>query len=1058
MDEALMHTPRRYSELLTVPVMPLGLLLVCGLCLLTDRTVAEENPQPEFDPAHAEKMKAGLDLFKSNVRTALIKYCVECHGGKDVESGFDLATRKGLIRGGAKGPAIVAGKAADSHLVRLIEHREAPRMPDGGDKLPQSLIDAIRAWIDFGAPYDSPLVKNPRDPDVWTKTTVGNEARDFWAFRPLQAVEPPSTPAADAAASPVDRFLQAARDAHGLSPAAPAERRQLARRSSFDLLGLPPTPEELERFENDADPKAYENLLDRLLESPHYGERWGRHWLDVARFAESHGFEQDYDRPFAFHFRDFVIEALNQDMPFDQFVRWQLAGDEAAPGNPLALKATGFLGAGVFPTQITANEVERTRYDALDDMAATTGSALLGLSIGCARCHDHKFDPIPQADYYRFVSTFTTTVRSNLEVNLDPEGYQAALKTFETAHAPLVQAQKNYEREHLSAKWKSWEQTEAENYRRQAGWQILDIAEAKSQGGATLTPQEDGSLLASGKNPDFDVYTLTAKTELRGITGIRLEALAHPTFVGAGPGRAKNGNIDLTDLRLTVRPNGGGDAKPVELRNPQATFEQPGLLIKFAIDGDKKSGWAVDPQFGKDHAAVFEFPEPLGADGGVTLTLTLEFNGNNQHNIGRPRLSVTTAPHPLKVETGGLAAAVVAALDTPAEKRSEAQRGVLLRWYGKTFDPEWQRLDKIIADHLAQTPKPSMTQVMVCSEGVTPIRHHTQGADFFPETHFLKRGDCDQKMGLASQGFLQVLMTAPDQERHWQVATPEGAKTSFRRTALANWITDTEQGAGHLLARVIVNRLWQHHFGQGIVATPNDFGVQGQKPTHPELLDWLARDLIQSGWKLKTMHKRLMTSAAYRQSSRFQAANAKIDPENRYLWRFSPRRLEAEIVRDSLLAVSGSLDPTMFGPGSLDESHRRRSIYFMIKRSRLIPMMQLFDQPEPLVSVGNRPSTTIAPQALMLMNNPQVRLYARNFAKKLLPRAEKSPESAIQAGYQAAIGRAAQPSEVADAAEFLKHQEAAYREIPARAAEARELSLADFCQVLFELNEFIYVD
>jgi hypothetical protein len=345
---------------------------------------------------------------------------------------------------------------------------------------------------------------------------------------------------------------------------------------------------------------------------------------------------------------------------------------------------------------------------------------------------------------------------------------------------------------------------------------------------------------------------------------------------------------------------------------------------------------------------------------------------------------------------------------------------------------------------------------MVCSEGVTPIRHHTQGADFFNETHFLKRGDCDQKMGVASQGFLQVLMTAPEGEKHWQVAPPEGAKTSYRRRALAGWMTDTEYGAGHLLARAIANRLWHHHFGRGIVSTPNDFGVQGARPTHPELLDWLAERLIANDWKLKPLHKQMMLSAAYMQSGQYDPADAKLDPENTWLWRRTPRRVEAELIRDSLLYVSGTLDESLYGPGTLDEGHKRRSIYFLVKRSKLIPMMQLFDQPEPLVSVGNRPSTTIAPQALAFLNSPHVRTAAHAFAQRLLPASEKSPADAIRQGYLATISRQPDETELSAATAFLAAQEKRYAD--EQKSNAKELALADFCQVLFGLNEFVYVE
>ncbi|QDU26499.1 Planctomycete cytochrome C [Anatilimnocola aggregata] len=1018
-------------------------------------TAADKQPQPEFDPAHAEKMQEGLTLFKQTVRTVLIKQCTDCHGGDEVQSGFDLATRKGLLRGGSKGPAVSIGKSLDSNLLRFISRREKPFMPEGSDKLPDDAIAAIAKWIDLGAPYDQPLVDNPRDPDLWTKTVVGDKARDFWSLKQLHRTEPPSVKNEAWVRTPIDRFVLVAAEAKGITPNAVATKQTLLRRAYFDLIGLPPTPDEIAMFLADDSPQAFEKVIDQLLESPHYGERWGRHWLDTARFAESHGFEQDYDRPFAFHFRDFVIKALNQDMPYDQFVRWQLAGDELAPDEPLALMATGFLGAGVFPTQITANEVEKSRYDALDDMAATTGSALLGLSIGCARCHDHKFDPIPAADYYRFIATFATTVRSNVDLNLKPAEYRAAKATFDQAHAPFVTAREKFEKEQLPGRFASWEKSSGAQELQNAAWRVLSLKQLQSKGKATLTLQSDGSALATGTNPDFDVYTLTAELPAGTYHGIRLEALADPSLKKNGPGRAANGNFALTDLRVVLKQAGKPD-QTLSLQNPQATFEQkPSLLVKHTIDSDQKSAWAVDPQFGKDHAAVYELAEPLTIDKPATLTFTLEFNNNKQHNIGRPRISITSSPAPLAVETGGLAAGIAAALAIPADKRTAKQQEQLLAWY-RAHDDEWKRLNQAEQDHLAKAPQPTTVKVMVCSEGVTPIRHHTQGADFFTETYFLKRGDNEQKMGQATPGFLQVLTSAPQGEKHWQVTPPAGAKTSHRRTALAAWITDTEYGAGHLLARVMANRLWHHHFGRGLVATPNDFGVQGERPTHPELLDWLASELMARGWKLKTMHKLIMTSAAYQQASTFDPADAKLDPENKLLWRFSPRRLEAEIVRDNLLAVSGALDRTQFGAGSLEETHRRRSIYFTIKRSKLVPMMQLFDQPEPLVSVGGRPSTTIAPQALMLLNNPQVRLYAHSFAKQLLPAAEKDMATATRQAYLQAIAREPDAAELREATAFLAEQELLYQ--ADKKPNAKELALADFCQVLFGLNEFVYVE
>jgi mono/diheme cytochrome c family protein len=1071
----------RWASPLLFAVLGAGLSTTCQ----ADEPVKPES-NAEFDPAHAEKMQEGLSLFKSQVRAVLVDNCVECHGGTEIESGFDLATRKGLVRGGSHGPSVVVGKSADSNVVRFISHREKPFMPHEADKLPAEQIAAIARWIDLGAPYDKPLVDNPRDPDAWTAKVVPESARQFWSFQPLAKAEPPTVKNEAWVRNPIDRFVLAKLEEKGLAPSPPAEQRVLIRRAYFDLIGLPPDSEVIQASlrpslppslrpdggtegQGDRETEAYAARIDKLLDSPHFGERWGRHWLDAARFAESHGFEQDYDRPYAYHFRDFVIKAFNQDMPYDQFVRWQLAGDELAPEEPLALMATGFLGAGVFPTQITANEVERTRYDALDDMAATTGSAMLGLSIGCARCHDHKFDPIPQADYYRFLSTFTTTVRSNVDVNMDLAGYRAAKAKFDAEHAPFVAAREQFEREQLPARFAAWEKTPAAATVKANPWRFLAMGEAKSKGGATLTRQDDGSVLASGTNAEFDTYTIEAALPPGKYTGIRLEALADPSLAKGGPGRAENGNFALTDFTVALKVKEELN-KPLTLANAQATFEQTpqGLLVKNTIDDDKKSGWAVDPQFGKDHAAVFELAEELSVNEPATLVFTLDFQNNKQHSLGRPRFSVTSAEKPLAVEMGGMLPDVAAALSTPANQRNPEQLAAALKFY-RPFDGEWRKLHEAEIEHAKSEPQPNLVKVMVCSEGITPIRHHTQGADFFEQTFFLKRGDCDQKMGEAPQGFLQVLMTVPEHEKHWQSAPPAGSKLSYRRTSLANWMTDPEHGAGHLLARVIVNRLWQHHFGRGIVATPNDFGVQGTRPTHPELLDWLAQELIRNQWKLKPIHKLIMTSATYCQGTadREQGAgdtdpkskiqNPKsIDPDNLWLWRHEPQRLEAELIRDNMLAASGTLDRTQFGPGTLDEGHTRRSIYFMVKRSKLVPMMQLFDQPEPLVSVGGRPSTTIAPQALAILNSPHIRGYAQKFAQRLLPAYEKSPAEAVKQGYLTAIGRLPDEVETSSTVEFLAAQEMSY--VAAGKPDAKKLALADFCQVLFGLNEFVYVE
>jgi len=876
---------------------------------------ADKPPEDALPAGHAQRMARGLEIFQQQVRPILAENCVKCHGGEKTKGEFDLTTREGLLKGGADGPDIKLYQAKSSLLYKLITHAQDPHMPSKGPKLPDHAIAQIAAWIDNGAPYDKPLT----DSNTGAKPDRGiitDSDRQRWAFQPLQKVQPPKLKTRHPAPTVIDAFILARLETNHLELNPASNRRTLIRRASFDLLGVPPSPGELDAFLHDSSRDAWPKLVARLLASPRYGERWARHWLDVARFAESSGFEHDYDRPNAYHYRDWVIQALNADMPYDQFVRWQLAGDEFEPDNPQALIATGFLGAGVFPTQITANEVERTRYDALDDMLATTGTAMLGMTIGCARCHDHKFDPIPTRDYYRMLATFTTTVRSDIDLDFHPELFRHAKETFDREHSPLVAALKTYEESELPVKFDAWIAGGAPPPSPSA-WELIKWMEMKPNPNANFKKLDDNSFLAmtSAQNPGF-----------------------------------------------------GGTAQPAHVA---------GTL------------------------------ERLRAGKGA------------------------------------------------AESLSTSDRAILVEWW-KPTEPGWQSLHNKVEAHARLAPKPNLTKVLVCAEGYPPLRMHTQGADFFNETYFLQRGSTELKKGVVTPGFLQVLARDADVEDRWKWRPPPGAKFSGRRRSLANWMTDADHGAGHLLARVIVNRLWQHHFGQGLVATPNDFGAQGAKPTHPELIDWLASELIRSGWRLKPIHQLIMSSAVYQQNTSVDPAKLAADPANALLSRRNPGRVEAEAIRDSLLYVSGVLDTNMFGPGTLDQASRRRSIYFTVKRSELIPAMQAFDAPEPLASQGYRQTTTVAPQALWLMNNPHVRSWAAAFAGRLAASPDKPWAEIVARAYSLALNRAPTKPETADAVDFITNQIARYRS--EGKPDARELALTDFAQVVLSLNEFIYVD
>ncbi|MCA9086054.1 MAG: DUF1549 domain-containing protein, partial [Planctomycetaceae bacterium] len=851
-----------------------------------------------------------------------------------MKADFDLSRRELLLASG-----FVGETSSESHLVQLLTHEAEPHMPLMSERLSDTAIASIRKWIDLGAPYDKPLTDGPADKSG-KPMVVTNSDREFWSFRPLQPVKIPDVDHVEWCRTDVDRFILERQEQADLLPNNTADRRTLIRRATFDLLGLPATPEEVEAFVNDpaADAVAWERVVNRLLESPHYGERWARHWMDVARFAESHGYEQDYDRPSAYHYRDFLIRAFNDDLPFDQFVQWQLAGDELAPNNPLALMATGFLGAGAFPTQLTEAEFESARYDELDDMVTTTGVAFLGLSLGCARCHDHKFDPVPAHDYYRMAATFTTAIRSEVELDLQPNINQQRLAEWNQQHKALQDQLQNFEQQQLSGRFRDWLKTDGFSLSMPA-WVPVNIVSITSSAGTKFERQSDDSWLATGAVPRVEELTIVATSQLPTVSRLRLEALVHQSLPNNGPGRAPNGNFALThiDVRTHASEDNDENFNSIGVNSAAATHQQntSSLSVNSSIDSDPNTGWAVDAGgIGRDQAAVFGFTSPVSNRSGQQWTVRLTFHHPNpKHSVGRFRLSFSNddkAP----VAAGGdgptadIQSAILEArksLDPTSEAWSKASK-----WFATTL-PEWKQLHEAMTKHQTAGPPQQLTKVLVTSEGLPHLPHHADGRGFphfYPQTHFLTRGDIHQKGEVVQAGFLQVLTPPEIDESQWNVAPQNAdARTSFRRATLARWITDTDHGAGSLVARVIVNRLWQHHFGRGIVATPNDFGVSGDRPSHPELIEWLAQELVNNQWHLKPLHKMIMTSSVYLQSAEHDESRAMTDRENRFLWRWAPRRLEAEAIRDSMLAVSGRLNRTMYGPGTLDQNMDRRSVY-----------------------------------------------------------------------------------------------------------------------------------
>jgi hypothetical protein len=1006
------------SLTIRVAVVVLG-----ALCLQT----AAAAPVPDAN---------ALAVFESKVRPVLVKECYQCHSAeaarnKKLRGGLHLDTREGIRKGGDTGPAVVPGDPKKSLVLSALRHDgKIAKMPPRG-KLSEEVIADLTKWIEMGAadPRDATELPSKRFIDI-------AEGKRFWSFRPLVATAPPVVANTSWVRNPIDRFILAGLEGKHLAPSRPLSRERLIRRMTFDLTGLPPTPAEVDAFVHDSSPDALDRLLTRLLASDRYGERWGRHWLDVARFAESGGYEFDGDRPGAYHYRDFVIEAMNRDMPFDEFVRLQLAGDELRPDDVFAISATGFLVAGPYPGQTTAKTLEPIRYDHLDDMAATTASALLGLTLGCARCHEHKYDPIPQQDYYRLIATLSRTDSTARQMDPHPEVYRQAKAAFDAAHAPLAQALAKFEKESLPGRFTTW--LAAEKAKPPVPWWILEPSSAT--GRAPLRKLEDGSLLATGKAEKTDTYTITAATSQTKITAIRLETLHDDSLPKGGTGRSATGTFVLTDVTLTATPltNKGAPPVTVKLKPGKASFEDASNRLAAAVDGDPKTGWGIGGATGKDHATTFLAETPFGFEGGTALTVVLKFESD--HAAGRVRLAITTGEARLdgaaRLQSGGEILALVAGQGGKLDGKNRAE---IVRWFRKV-DAVTEKAFAPVDRSLAAEPKPALIPVFSATSG--------RGGD----VHYLIRGETERKNGIAPPGFVRVLMNS-DEGRWLRSSTDAKAPAKPPRVALADWITDSQHGAGHLLARVIVNRMWQHHFGKGIVRTPNDFGAQGELPTHPDLLDYLGAKLIRGGWKLKPIHKLIMSSAAYQQGSDVSEAALRTDPQNRLWWQVPPRRLEAEAVRDSLLMVGGSLDLKIFGPGTLDENSLRRSVYLTVKRSRLLPMLQAFDAPEPIQSVGERSATTATTQALTMMNSPLVRQQAEKLARVVLPARNVDVPQTVEKAYRIALGRWPTDVERQRMTEFILRATGADR-----GPKALETATADFCQVLLCLNEFLYVD
>jgi hypothetical protein len=870
----------------------------------------------------------------------------------------------------------------------------------------------------------------------------------IWSLQPIRKPIPPQTKLKGWTKTPIDQFILAKLEAQGMKPSDPADKRTLLRRVTLDLTGLQPTTEELQSFLRDRSPNAFEKVLDRLLDSPRYGERWARHWLDLVHYADTHGHSQDRMRTNAWPYRDYIIRAFNTDKPYERFVKEQLAGDVFYPDEPDGIVALGFIAAGPWDDSsqvyITENSFDKRTAQNLDrdDMVSTAISTFTSTTVHCARCHNHKFDPIPQKEYYNLQAVFAGIDRVDRPYDLDPQTNairQLLLKTKsrissdegkKTLLAPEVQAEVD-----------AWEKQAAYNT---INWTVLDPASFKSEAGATLTKQADLSLLAGGTRAETDTYTITATTELKGITAIRLEVLIDDSLPLHGPGRADNGNLALSEIELAAAPKTSPDlATPVGLQNASADFNELFAGVDYdaakAIDGDLKTSWGIYPEVGRAHFAVFELKETAGFDGGTVLTFVLK-QKYKQHLIGRPRLSVATAPRPVRASPFPEAISKILAVKSSA--RTPEQKTELAVYVLK------ERVDRKMATlptpHVVYAVANDFTPRLIFKPPITPR-----------PIHVLKRGDIDRPGDEAVPGALSMV---PGLAAQFDLADPtdEGS----RRASLAKWIVDPKNV---LTWRSIVNRAWQYHFGRAIVDSPNDFGEMGAKPSHPDLLDWLASSFRENGGSFKKLHKLILSSAAYQQRSDYNAEFDAKDSQNIFLSRMNRGRLDAEELRDSVLQASGKLDLTMGGPGArqfgiedptppvtpvVDYSKFdvdspasfRRSIYRFIYRTLPDPFMDTLDCPDASLLTPVRNTSVTALQALAMWNNRFMLRQSEHLAERVAVASPKM-DGQIDSLYRLVLGRSPTKVERTE----LKIYAAKY-------------GMANACRVMLNCDEFLFIN
>jgi len=989
-----------------------------------------------YFPAHAIGDALDEPAFDRQIAPLLAQRCLNCHAGDETKGKLDLSSREKAMAGGESGPVIVPGNANES---LLWQHVESDAMPP---KKPLAAEEKtrLRAWIAGGAHWGTETI------DPFRYTTDSRAGLDWWSLTPIQNPKPPAADDPLWNKNSIDAFVFARLKDAGLSPSPEADKQTLIRRLCFDLLGLPPTLEQINAYLNDRSNSAYDDLVDRLLESPHYGERWARHWLDIVRFGESNGFEYDEPRNNFWPYRNWVIESLNQDMPYDEFVRQQLAGDILYPTDGLAITATGFLVAGPHNTTLPDNAKMKMSMaqDELEDLVGLVGQTFLGLTVNCSRCHDHKFDPISQKDYYQLAAALAgvTHGERTVQVPLNQErtriidaSLKAILKELDAIQEPV--------RNKIVAARKSSNAPLLAPPQARAVWEFnTDLSEtllgltATSKGGTRF---EDGALVVDGKSAYVETTPLTFD-----IGEKTLEVLVQlDTLDQAGGAAISIQTLDGTAFDAIVfgeqqpkqwmagsngflRTTPFGAAEETEAANRPVRF-----AIVYQRDGTI-SGYRDGKPYGTSYRQG-DLQSYAAGQSQLIFGLRHAPAGGNRMLSGRIHraLLYDRALTPQEVA----AAAGVVELNHVTEDELLEAMPALQRDNHRHMTAHINRLNQERQAIASQQPQVLYTCVST-NPGVT---------------HILRRGDVGNPAEAVSPGGVSAVVSDAFPE-----ALAPNAPDAQRRTKLAAWVTDPHNP---LLSRVMVNRLWLYHFGQGFVVTPSDFGFNGGKPSHPELLDYLANAFQSLGYRLKPMHRMMVKTATYRQVSTVREKALAIDAENRLLWRKSPSRIEAEAIRDAVLVVTGQLNPTIGGQGYRDVEHfpfkgsnfykliaergaegHRRTIYRFTPRGGRNPFLDTFDCPDPSATTPKR-ATTITPlQSLALLNNDIVFTMADHFATSVKQTAGESIDKQIEQVYLRAFGREATFDDVQLGQHFLlKHD------------------LAAFCRVILNSSEFIYV-